>query len=64
MTEGGYMIVKKNGKVSQEFGSAAKTKRFANENRYDHRGEYRKTYRRPRGLLVNLGKKPKQRRRR
>jgi hypothetical protein len=42
MTKGGYMIVKKKGKVSQVFGSAAKAKRFAKEDRRDHRSEYRK----------------------
>jgi hypothetical protein len=42
MTKGGYIIVKKNGKVSQEFGSKAKEKRFAKENRWDHRSEYRR----------------------
>jgi hypothetical protein len=47
MTKGGYMIVKKKGKVSQVYGSKAKEKRFAKENRLDHRSEYRK----PNGLL-------------
>jgi hypothetical protein len=42
MTKGGYMIIKKNGKVSQTFGSKAKAARFAKENRWDHRSEYRK----------------------
>jgi len=42
MTKGGYMIMKKNGKVSQSFGSKAKAARFAKENRWDHRSEYRK----------------------
>jgi hypothetical protein len=42
MTKGGYMILKKKGKVSQVFGSKAKEKRFAKEDRYDHRSEYRK----------------------
>jgi hypothetical protein len=48
MTKGGYMIVKKKGKVTQVFGSKAKEKRFARENRLDHRSEYRKA----RGLLT------------
>jgi hypothetical protein len=48
MTKGGYMIVKKKGKVSQVYGSKAKEKRFAKENRLDHRSEYRK----PNGLLT------------
>jgi hypothetical protein len=42
MTKGGYMIVKKKGKVKEVFGSAAKEKRFDNENRRGHRSEYRK----------------------
>ena len=41
MTKGGYMIVKKNGKVSNVFGSKAKEKRFALEDRVGHRSEYR-----------------------
>jgi hypothetical protein len=48
MTKGGYMIIKKKGKVSQVYGSKAKEKRFAKENRLDHRSEYRK----PNGLLT------------
>jgi hypothetical protein len=42
MTKGGYMIIKKNGRVSEKFGSKAKAKRFAKENRRGHRSEYRK----------------------
>jgi hypothetical protein len=42
MTKGGYVIVKKKGKVSQLFGSKAKEKRFAREDRRGHRSEYRK----------------------
>lgn len=42
MTKGGYMITKKNGKVKQVFGSAAKARRFAKENRKGHRSEDRK----------------------
>src|SRR4051794_36712884 len=42
MTKGGYTIVKKNGKVQNVFGSKAKEKRFARENRLGHRSEYRK----------------------
>jgi hypothetical protein len=42
MTKGGYMIIKKRNKVSEVFGSKAKEKRFAKENRYGHRSEYRK----------------------
>jgi hypothetical protein len=48
MTKGGYMIVKTNGKVTQKFGSKAKEKRFANEDRCGHRSEYRK----PDGLRI------------
>ena len=33
MTKGGYMIIKKDGKVSQTFGSKAKAARFAKESR-------------------------------
>src|ERR1043165_3954414 len=46
MTKGGYMIIKKKGKVSEVFGSKAKAKRFASEHRLGHRSEYRK----PNGL--------------
>jgi hypothetical protein len=42
MTKGGYVIIKKKGKVSQLFGSKAKEKRFAREDRRGHRSEYRK----------------------
>jgi hypothetical protein len=42
MTKGGYVIVKKNGKVKEVYGSAAKAKRFAKEDRVGHRSEYRK----------------------
>jgi len=42
MTKGGYMIIMKNGKVSQKDGSKSKSKRFARENRWGHRSEYRK----------------------
>ena len=48
MTKGGYVIVKKKGKVTQEYGSKAKEKRFAKEDRLNHRSEYRK----PKGLLT------------
>jgi hypothetical protein len=48
MTKGGYMIVKRKGRVTQEYGSKAKEKRFAKEKRLDHRSEYRK----PNGLLT------------
>src|SRR6266849_865250 len=39
--KGGYLIVKKNGKVGQVFGSATKARRFAREDRDGHRSEYR-----------------------
>jgi hypothetical protein len=42
MTKGGYTIIKSKGKVIQEFGSKAKARRFAEENRRNHRSEYRK----------------------
>jgi hypothetical protein len=42
MTKGGYVIVKTNGKVTEIFGSAAKKKRFAEEDRTDHRSEVSK----------------------
>jgi hypothetical protein len=48
MTKGGYVIVKRKGKVSDEFGSKAKQKRFAKEHRLNHRSEYRKA----KGLLT------------
>jgi hypothetical protein len=48
MTKGGYVIIKKKGKVSEHFASKAKEKRFAKEDRLGHRSEYRK----PRGLVI------------
>ncbi|MBI3898706.1 MAG: hypothetical protein HY308_10480 [Gammaproteobacteria bacterium] len=39
---GGYSIVRKGTTVTQIFGSAKKAKRFKNEDRRLHRGEYRK----------------------
>lgn len=42
MTKGGYVIIKKKGKVSEVFGSKAKERRFASEARRGHRSEYRK----------------------
>ena len=44
MTKGGYVIVKKKGKVSEVFASKAKERRFARENRLGHRSEYRKPH--------------------
>lgn len=39
--KGGYQIVFKNGKETQIFGSKAKAKRFAKEDRRGHRSQYR-----------------------
>jgi hypothetical protein len=58
MTKGGYVIIKKKGKVTEVFASAAKKKRFAREDRHDHRSEYRKA----KGLLIKRRKKQKSRR--
>ena len=52
MTKGGYVIVKKKGKVTEQFASKAKAKRFAKEKRRGHRSEERK----PRGLLIKAAK--------
>jgi hypothetical protein len=54
MTKGGYVIIKKKGKVDEVFGSKAKEKRFAHEIRRGHRSEHRKSE----GLLI----KPKKQR--
>jgi hypothetical protein len=48
LTKGGYVIIKKDGKVTQIYGSKAKQERFAKENRVGRRSEYRK----PRGLFI------------
>lgn len=57
MTKGGYVIIRRNGRVKEEFGSPAKAKRFAKEDRRGHRSEFRK----PRGLHIRLkkGQKPR-----
>ena len=57
MTKGGYVIIRRNGRVKEKFGSLAKAKRFAKENRRGHRSEFRK----PRGLHIRLkkGQKPR-----
>ena len=47
-TKGGYVIIKQNGRVKEEFGSPAKAKRFAKEDRRGHRSEFRK----PRGQHI------------
>jgi hypothetical protein len=39
--KGGYSLVRNGGKVKQVFGSKAKEKKFAMENRTDHRTQYR-----------------------
>src|SRR5262249_4994718 len=43
MTKGGYVIRKVKGKVTEQFGSKAKEKRFKQESRCLHRSEYRKS---------------------
>jgi hypothetical protein len=53
MTKGGYVIVKKKGKVTQEYGSKLKEKRFGKEDRLNHRSEYRKA----KGLLIKPRKR-------
>jgi hypothetical protein len=61
MTKGGYIILKHGGKVAYRFGSKAKRKRFALENRRGHRSEYRK----PDGLRIKRRRprsKPKRKR--
>jgi hypothetical protein len=55
LSKGGYAILKKKGKVTNIFGSKAKERRFAKEDRYGHRSKYRK----PNGLRI----KPTKRRR-
>jgi hypothetical protein len=57
MTKGGYVIIRRNGRVKEEFGSPAKAKRFAKEDRRGHRSEFRKS----RGLHIRLkkGQKPR-----
>ena len=50
MTKGGYVIVKKKGKVREVFASKAKERRFARENRLGHRSEHRK----PHGFRIEL----------
>jgi hypothetical protein len=44
MTKGGYVIVKRRGKVKERFASKAKAKRFSKESRRGHRSEYRKRH--------------------
>jgi len=50
MTKGGYMIIKKNGKVKNVFGSKTKAKRFRKEKRRGHCSEHRRA--RKRALLI------------
>lgn len=54
MTRGGYVTVKKNGKVNEEFGSPAKARRFEKEDRLGHRSEHRKG---ERGKLIKVSGK-------
>jgi hypothetical protein len=56
MTKGGYVIIKKNGKVTQQYGSKAKAKRFKKEDRTGHRSEFRKPE--GNGLMIPLPTKP------
>lgn len=42
IAKGGYLIVSHNGKTTEVFGSKAKAKRFAKEQRTGHRSEFRK----------------------
>ncbi|MBV9992933.1 MAG: hypothetical protein JOZ72_16775 [Alphaproteobacteria bacterium] len=53
MSKGGYLIIKKNGKVVEKHGSAEKEARFRLEDRYGHRSEFRK----PDGLRALSGVK-------
>jgi len=59
MTEGGYVIIKRDGHVVEHFGSPAKRKRFAKENRTGHRSEFRKR----RGKHIKPRKRAKKARR-
>jgi hypothetical protein len=54
MSKGGYVILKRKGRVKEKFASKAKAKRFAEENRLGHRSEHRK----PRGRRI----RPRQKR--
>jgi hypothetical protein len=47
------VIIKKKGKVTEQFASKAKEKRFAKEDRLGHRSEHRK----PSGLLIEQRKR-------
>ncbi len=49
-TKGGYVIIKRNGKVFENFGSKATAARFAHEDRVGHRSEHRKLE----GLRIGL----------
>jgi hypothetical protein len=53
LSKGGYAIIKKKGKVTDIWGSKAKERRFAKENRLGHRSEYR----RPNGLRIKPTRK-------
>jgi hypothetical protein len=52
MTKGGYVTIKRNGRVKDTFGSPAKKARFAKEDRRGHRSEFRK----PDGLHIRRRK--------
>jgi len=53
---GGYQIIFKNGRWSQVFGSAAKRRRFAREDRRGHRSEQRSARRRRRASTRAIGR--------
>lgn len=64
LRKGGYDIVMQNGNIRNIFGSMAKKKRFAKEDRTMHRSEYRKgeVYRKKRGRPVTRKVTPKTKR--
>jgi hypothetical protein len=53
MRAGGYMILKRKGRVREKFASKAKAERFAEEKRRGHRSEHRK----PDGRRIRAAKK-------
>jgi hypothetical protein len=58
MTKGGYVIIKKNGKVREVFGSKAKERRFKHkEVRTGHRSEYRKPRQQHPKLIEKVSKR-------
>ena len=52
MNKGGYLITMIAGKVGQQFGSEAKAKRFAREDRTGHRSEHRKVLAGGKGKII------------